>query len=207
MHGLDGRSALSASQDELQDFSRGERAPEVFDLEGIERITGMFQQSDMESFEVEVQGARLKMSKNSASNQAVLDALMSALEVVSAARPAAAPFVPLAPSAPAPSQATAVSSSVSASGSGHPAQDAGDDSSATRVVSPLVGIFYAAPSPDDEPFVRVGDQVKKGQPLCIIEAMKVMNEIPSPCDGTVRAVVPANGAIVAFGDNLALIEA
>jgi len=194
---------LSASQDELQDFSRNDRISEVFGLEGIERIAGMLQHSDMESFEVEIQGARLKMSKNSVSQQAVLDALMSALEVASAARPAAAPSVPPAFTA-APSQATVPSASARASED--LARDVDDDSS-TQVVSPLVGIFYAAPSPDDEPFVRIGDRVKKGQPLCIIEAMKVMNEIPSPCDGTVRSVIPDNGAIVAFGDNLVSIEA
>ena len=66
------------------------------------------------------------------------------------------------------------------------------------VKAPLVGTFYAAPSPDAAPFVQVGQAVKKGDTLCLIEAMKMMNEIPAPVDGVVQAVLAENGEVVGF---------
>ncbi len=70
------------------------------------------------------------------------------------------------------------------------------------VTSPLVGVFYAASSPDAEPFVKVGDVVKKGQVLGIIEAMKLMNEIESEYDGVVEAVLVKNEDVVEYGQPL-----
>ena len=70
------------------------------------------------------------------------------------------------------------------------------------VNSPIVGTFYAAPSPDADPFVRVGDRVRKGQVLCIVEAMKLMNEIESDVDGEVVEIHPKNGQPVEFGEPL-----
>ena len=75
----------------------------------------------------------------------------------------------------------------------------------TVVASPLVGIFYSAPSPEDEPFVTVGDTVKKGQTLGVIEAMKLMNEIESECDGIVKEVLVENGEMVEFGQPLFIV--
>lgn len=74
------------------------------------------------------------------------------------------------------------------------------------VASPLVGTFYAAPSEDAKPFVSVGDIVKKGQTLAIIEAMKLMNEIESEYDGTVTEVLAENGRPVEYGQPLFRIE-
>ena len=74
------------------------------------------------------------------------------------------------------------------------------------MTSPIVGTFYTAPSPDADPFVRVGDRVKKGQVLCIIEAMKLMNEIESDVDGVVREIYPQNAQAVEFGEPLFGIE-
>jgi len=74
------------------------------------------------------------------------------------------------------------------------------------LTSPIVGTFYTAPSPDADPFVRVGDRVKKGQVLCIIEAMKLMNEIESDVDGVVREIYPQNAQAVEFGEPLYGIE-
>ena len=70
------------------------------------------------------------------------------------------------------------------------------------MTSPIVGTFYAAPSPDAQPFVRVGDRVKKGQVLCIVEAMKLMNEIESDVDGTISEIYPKNGQPVEYGEPL-----
>ena len=75
-----------------------------------------------------------------------------------------------------------------------------------QVNAPLVGTFYARPGEDEAPFVNLGDRVKKGQVLCILEAMKVMNEIKSPCDGVVRKIHMKDGEAVDFGKTMFLLE-
>lgn len=70
------------------------------------------------------------------------------------------------------------------------------------VISPTVGVFYAASSPDSDPFVQVGTKVKKGDVLCIVEAMKLMNEITSEFDGMVTEICVGNGQVVEFGQPL-----
>ena len=99
---------------------------------------------------------------------------------------AAAPAVPQAPAA------VAVPAAASA-----PAREEGD-----AVKAPLVGTFYAAPAPDQAPFVAVGDRVKKGQTVCLIEAMKMMSEVPAPCDCVIEEILKADGELVAFGEAL-----
>lgn len=79
-------------------------------------------------------------------------------------------------------------------------------SSATEVKAPLVGTFYAASSPDEPPFVKQGDKVKKGQTLCLIEAMKMMNELSCPCDGVVVNCHAENGELVSFGQLIFEVE-
>lgn len=74
------------------------------------------------------------------------------------------------------------------------------------VKSPLVGTFYNAPSPDAEPFVKVGDTVKKGQVLGIVEAMKLMNEIESEFEGTVEKILASNEEVVEYGQPLFVIK-
>ncbi|MBR0491529.1 MAG: acetyl-CoA carboxylase biotin carboxyl carrier protein [Clostridia bacterium] len=74
------------------------------------------------------------------------------------------------------------------------------------VKSPMVGTFYSKPSPDAEPFVEVGQVVKKGQTLCIIEAMKLMNEIESEFDGKVKEILVSDGEAVEYGKPLFIIE-
>ena len=82
-------------------------------------------------------------------------------------------------------------------------KDAGVDfNRLMQVKSPLVGVFYAAPLPDAEPFVKVGDSVKKGDTLCIVEAMKLMNEIVAEADGVIVDVCANNGDVVEFGQTL-----
>ena len=68
--------------------------------------------------------------------------------------------------------------------------------------SPIVGTFYTSPSPDAEPYVRAGDRVKRGQVLCIVEAMKLMNEIESDEDGVIEKAFPKNAQPVEFGEPL-----
>ncbi|GAB6183283.1 acetyl-CoA carboxylase biotin carboxyl carrier protein [Thermodesulfovibrio hydrogeniphilus] len=74
------------------------------------------------------------------------------------------------------------------------------------ITSPLVGTFYRTPSPDSPPFVEIGTRVEKGQVLCIIEAMKIMNEIESDVSGIVKKILVENGQPVEYGEPLFLIE-
>ena len=78
----------------------------------------------------------------------------------------------------------------------------GSDPTWHIVTSPIVGTFYAAPNPEAEPFVRVGDRVSKGSVICIIEAMKLMNEIESDADGEIVRVFPKNAQPIEYGDRL-----
>lgn len=76
----------------------------------------------------------------------------------------------------------------------------------TPINSPMVGTFYRAPSPGADPFVKVGDTVKKGQVVCIIEAMKLLNEVEADADGVVKEVCVENGQPVEFGQALFILE-
>ena len=104
------------------------------------------------------------------------------IEMERAVSAPAAPVIPAAAAAPAAPTA---------------AEPEGD-----AITAPMVGTFYAAPTPDQPPFVQVGDRVKKGQPLCLLEAMKMMSEVPAPCDCVIESVCKSNGELVAFGEPL-----
>ena len=77
---------------------------------------------------------------------------------------------------------------------------------AKKVTAPIIGVFYRSPAPGAESFVEVGDRVEVGQVLCILEAMKLMNEITSEFAGVVTRVLPDNGQLVSLGDDLVWIE-
>lgn len=87
-----------------------------------------------------------------------------------------------------------------------PAQTAADDPSLSQVNSPFVGTFYRSPNPDSDPFVSVGDRVKKGQTVCIIEAMKLMNELEAEVSGEVVELLVDNGTPVEFGQVLMRVK-
>lgn len=74
------------------------------------------------------------------------------------------------------------------------------------VKAPIVGVVYAAPGPDAAPYIQLGQQVEKGQTLCLIEAMKMMNEVPAPCAGRVAAIRFSNGELAEFGAVLVELE-
>ncbi|MGT2908051.1 acetyl-CoA carboxylase biotin carboxyl carrier protein [Streptococcus dentiloxodontae] len=112
----------------------------------------------------------------------------------------AAPVAPQS-AAPSPSKEAQTESSVPVESSAASVVAEGD-----VVESPLVGVAYLAPSPDKPEFVKVGDSVKKGQTLLIIEAMKVMNEVPAPKDGVVTEILVANEEVVDFGKGLVRIK-
>ena len=128
--------------------------------------------------------------------------------VVRTSHPAAPPIVAQQPVAmPAPQQITLP---VPAAPSQDPAGSAESATTASAneviVKAPIVGTFYASPSPDADPFIRVGDVVKKGDVLCIIEAMKLMNEIEAEVSGTVRRVLVDNAQPVQYDEPLFVIE-
>jgi acetyl-CoA carboxylase biotin carboxyl carrier protein len=99
-----------------------------------------------------------------------------------------------AATSPAPEAAAAV-------GAGVPARE-----NVTKAIAPLTGVFYRAASPDAQPYVEIGDRVEVGDVLCVLEAMKLFNEIQSDYAGTVVRVVPGNGELVSQGEELFWIE-
>ncbi len=92
--------------------------------------------------------------------------------------------------------------------SAEPAAETGEAASEKRetVRSPIVGVYYAAPSPDEPPYVKIGDRVQKGQVLCLVEAMKMMNELKSPVDGMIKGIFGINGELVEFDQVLFEVE-
>ncbi|MBY6187700.1 acetyl-CoA carboxylase biotin carboxyl carrier protein [Marinobacter hydrocarbonoclasticus] len=114
----------------------------------------------------------------------------------------AAPVTYAAPVAAAPAAAPAAAAPVAA-----PAAEAGDNLPAGhKVLSPMVGSFYRAPAPGAKPFVEVGDTVNVGDTLCIIEAMKMMNQIEADKAGVVKAILAENGDPIEFDEPLFIIE-
>lgn len=118
------------------------------------------------------------------------------LERASAAQPVAVPMpMPGAVTAPA---VAPVAMPAAAPEPAAQAPAAAPEIKGTEVTAPMVGVFYAAPAPGDEPFVRVGSKVKAGETLCIIEAMKVLNEVTAEADGEVLEICVADGDLVEF---------
>ncbi len=114
--------------------------------------------------------------------------------------PAPVPAVAPAPAAPADPGGEAPAQEASA-----PTEPELEAIEGEVLRSPMVGTFYRASSPDSDPYVRVGDQVQKGQTVCLIEAMKLMNEVAAPCDGTVKKILVENASPVGFDDPLVVI--
>jgi acetyl-CoA carboxylase biotin carboxyl carrier protein len=104
----------------------------------------------------------------------------------------------------APAPVAAAGGAPAAAPSAAPAEVSGVELAVIK--SPIVGTFYRSSEPGARPFVEVGDTVRKGQVLCIIEAMKLMNEIESDCDGEIAAVYLENGKPVQFGDRLFAVK-
>ena len=158
----------------------------------IKDLLAQFDASTLREFSYKNNGEELNLSKNQTSSVAATP-VAPAVEVVPATpqTPVVAPVVeaPLTP-AVAPDLAVA------------PTQAAEGD----VVESPLVGVAYLSPAPDKPAFVSVGDKVTKGQTLLIIEAMKVMNEVPAPQDGVVTEILVNNEEMVEFGKGLVRIK-
>ena len=141
---------------------------------------------DFDLAELEIERDGLKVRVRKAGREVAI--MPPALPAVVAQTPA--PALPGVSSAPAPTTG--------------PADADGMDLAVIK--SPIVGTLYRAPEPGARPFVEVGDMVKKGQVLCIIEAMKLMNEIESECEGEISAIYVENGRPVQFGDRLFAVK-
>ncbi len=118
---------------------------------------------------------------------------------------AAAPASVVTQSHDAPAALAVSSTAASAEATAAPAAPAGPPPGSHPINSPIVGTFYRSPSPEAPPFAEIGQRVKAGQVLCIIEAMKLMNEIESDADGVVLEVYPQNSQAVEFGEPLFLL--
>jgi acetyl-CoA carboxylase biotin carboxyl carrier protein len=154
------------------------------DLAEVERLLAFMQKHGLEEFEYERAGVRIRLKKSSAQVSGGF----------SHPAPAAA--------APAPASAQTAASAASVTGGRERAGEPAVASDVHIVKSPIVGTYYASPSPDAEPFVTVGARVEAGQALCIIEAMKLMNEIESDVAGEVVKVFVENGHPVEYGADL-----
>lgn len=146
------------------------------DQQLIRDLAGILNETNLTEIEVEQGDLRVRVSRGAPAVHAAVAAPVAALPAAAAASPAAAPL------APAP------------------------DIAKNAVTSPMVGTAYAAPSPDAEPFLQIGQKVREGQTLLIIEAMKTMNQIPSPRAGTVTAILFEDGQPVEYGEPLVVIE-
>jgi len=149
------------------------------DLSKIKQVVDLMKKSGLSEFEIQDQEFKLRIKRDVGGQPAVFQAPAAAAPVPA---PVPAPVAPAAPAAPVAA----------------PAADPG----VKVITSPMVGTFYAAPSPDNPPFVTVGSPVKPDSVVCIVEAMKVMNEIQSELNGTIVECLVASGTSVEFGQPL-----
>lgn len=159
-------------------------------FEDIEKIVGILKQSDIHEFELEQDGVKIKLTRGAVNSGAGFAVLSSGNAVTES-------FVQPVSSSPHMIINNQPGSSV---------KEAPVDSNLVQVKSPLVGTFYRKPSPTAEPFVKEGAAVKKGATICIVEAMKLMNEIEAPCDGTISSIPVNEGDVVEFGEVLFSIK-
>ena len=163
-------------------------------FEQIKELIELVAQRQLQGLEIERSGFRLKVDGRTPVTA----------PAAAPAPPADTTTYPAAPAQPAaaPAPAPQASAPAAAPASGPAAQPPG-----THILtSPIVGTFYRAPSPDAAPFAEVGARVKKGQVLCIIEAMKLMNEIESDADGVIAEIYPQNAQAVEYGEPLFAIR-
>lgn len=146
------------------------------DLAELRRLVNLMDSRDLAEVEIELEGKRVRVVRNA--------------EPVFRATPAmgAAPVLPAAASAPAAAESEATAKR------------------GVEIPSPMVGTFYRAPSPDASPYVEVGDRISKDSVVCIVEAMKVMNEIKAEVAGEVLEILVQNGEPVEFGQPLFLVS-
>ena len=164
------------------------------EFENLLKLIQAVSDSELTGLKYEEKGVKLHLTKE---KETIVTAVQTA--------DSPADFAAGAVAAPAVQVAAPAAASAAAPGSA-PAQAASEETatepSGKIVKSPLVGTFYAAPAEDADPYVSVGDTVKKGQVMAIVEAMKLMNEIESDFDGTVEEIYVENGQAVEYGQPL-----
>ena len=158
-------------------------------LDEIKQLIEFIKGHDLSEFELEQDGVKLRLKTGSNHHVVAVPHMPAAMPMMAAPMPPAALPVPQAGPAAAPAAAT----------------DA-EGGELCIVKSPIVGTFYRAAEPGAKPFVSVGDVVRKGQVLCIIEAMKLMNEIDSEYDGEITSIYIENGQAVQYGERLFAIK-
>lgn len=171
-------------------------------VEQVLELVKAVSESDLTEFKYEEDGVKLSLKKTC--DRIVPVAAPAPAPVAAPGVPGAAPAV--IPAAPVPAAAPAPAPAVAPAAEAVDSADAEGTLTGNIVKSPLVGTFYAAPSEDAAPFVKVGDSVKEGQVLAIVEAMKLMNEIESDFTGTVKEILVENGEAVEFGQPLFVIS-
>lgn len=149
------------------------------DLKQLKELMRSLKQFEITELELEKNGERIKLCRGG-------DAVAAPLSLAQAHYASVPPPAPSAGSTPSIAPAASVV----------------DDASVHYITSPFVGTFYPSPTPGAEPFVKVGSEVKPGQTLCIVEAMKLMNEIEADVSGTILEVLRENGKPVEYGDKL-----
>lgn len=161
------------------------------DIKQIRRVVSLMKDNDLTEFELEDQGFRMVIKRSIGQDQPVMVS-PSASAPIMVAPPAAAAAMPV--EAPA--------------GAAGPAETAAEaeDSAWEDIRSPIVGTFYRSPAPDADPFVSVGQQVEEDSVICIVEAMKVMNEIKAETRGVIRKILVDNATPVEYGQPLFKIE-
>lgn len=161
----------------------------MLSFEQIKELIELVRDGQLQGLEIEERsGQRIRITGRAAA--------VSGAQVVSASAPVAPPAASTA------AQEAPRSAAPEPAEEGAPAAE--EDGHV--LTSPIVGTFYAAPSPESDAYVQVGSTVRKGQVLCIVEAMKLMNEIESDVDGTVKKIFPKNSQPVEYGEPLFLIE-
>ncbi len=165
------------------------------DYKEIVNLMKEMNKTNLTKLEIEENGVRICLEKE-------LPVVNTAQPVI--ANPAFIPGYAPAPTVQSPvvTQTPIAAISTSAEGSEKDVEEAGTN----KIVSPMVGTFYTSASPEKPPFVKVGDKVKKGQTICIIEAMKLMNEIESELDGEIVKILINNEEMVEFGQPMFLIK-
>ncbi len=164
-------------------------------LEDIQKLITMLDKSGLHELEVEVGGAKLRLAKPAPAAQPMFMPQAIHAPVHMAAVPAAQATASQPAAPPQPASAPAGT-----------AQPPAKPANVVEVKSPMVGTFYRAPAPGAEPFVKVGDRVRKGQIICIIEAMKLMNEIEAETEGVIVDILADNAQPVEFGEALFYVE-
>jgi len=160
----------------------------MIDLDWIRRLIDMVDGSGIDSLEISRLGTRVRIAKSPpvTVSSAGVPAAPSIGTV--AGNPQSAPVAPAAPDSEAQKA------------------ESESDTGLAEVTSPMVGTFYRAPAPDAPPYVETGDRVEKGQTVCILEAMKLMNELEAEVSGTIREICVDNAEPVEFGQVLFRID-